>query len=50
MQHVDHLRGWSIKFHANNPIASQWVATKFGVSMNTHSYDELVDMILTRPY
>jgi hypothetical protein len=50
MPHVDHLRGWSIRYHANNPITSQWVATKFGVSMNAHDYEALVTMILNRNY
>lgn len=42
---VDKLRGWNITQWENH-----WYATRYGVNMNTNSYNGIIRMILNRHY
>lgn len=47
---VTQLRGWSIAM-TKHPTTRElhWVASRHGVTMNTNTYDGIVQMILARP-
>lgn len=45
---VTELRGWTIGrtlFHSQD----HWVAMRYGVTINTNTYDGIIRMILRRP-
>jgi len=48
-QKIDQLRGWRISSFTRFGRTT-WTAMRHGVGMNNDDYDELIRMILARPF
>ena len=43
-------RGWQIDYKSNNPVTSQWVAARFGVTINGGTKEAVQRMIDLKIY